>query len=111
MTASAHRSMSSSLPVEVGAAIITELGGWVMQPEESTRVVFYTGEYVVRGAVALLPGSRLTDFIRNADDFIAVTDATVTTREGNELLRTPFISLRRDSIVLAVPAELVQAPD
>ena len=72
--------------------------------EQMTEVVFYTKRHVVRGWLSLVPGARLTDFMREADEFIAVSEALVSDRDGSPLFRTDFLDLRRDCIDIALPA-------
>ncbi|RLB49356.1 MAG: hypothetical protein DRI90_24600 [Deltaproteobacteria bacterium] len=66
--------------------------------EEMTQVVVRTSNHVIRGAVALIPGARLTDYLRNADLFIAVVDAVVEDQNGKELFRRRFVNVHRDQI-------------
>lgn len=82
----------------------------MVQPEETTRIVIYTDSYRIDGAITLLPGARLTDFIRNASDFIPVIDANVSDKQGNVLFTTPFLDVGRGYIELIVPAALVKKP-
>ena len=44
--------------------------------EETTKVVIYTDSYRIDGSIALIPGARLTDYVRSAQDFIAVAEQT-----------------------------------
>ena len=66
--------------------------------EEMTQVVVRTSNHVIRGAIALIPGARLTDYLRNADLFIAIVDAVVEDRDGNELFCRRFVNVHRDQI-------------
>ena len=45
--------------------------------EGKTKVTILTSTYRVKGYIDLLPGSRVTDFMAEARDFIAVTNAEV----------------------------------
>lgn len=71
---------------------------------QTSAVVFHTAQYVIEGSIALMPGARLTDYIRDSVDFIAVTEARVSGHDGVERFRVPFLDLRRDAIDLAYPA-------
>lgn len=82
----------------------------MVSPDETTRIVIYTDSYRIDGAITLLPGARLTDFIRNASDFIPVIDATIWDKKGAMLFKTPFLDVGRGYIELIVPAALVQPP-
>jgi hypothetical protein len=68
-----------------------------------SAVVLHTAHYVIEGKIALVPGARLTDFIREDSDFIAVTDVTVRSHDGNAEFSVPFLDLRRNSIEIAYP--------
>lgn len=74
-----------------------------MEPEDTTEVVLYTPHFIIEGRIALVPGARLTDFIREANEFIAVTQVTVKGHDGSERFTVPFLDLRRDSIEIAYP--------
>ena len=45
--------------------------------ENKTKVTILTGTYRVKGLIELLPGARVTDFMTEAKEFIAVTHAEV----------------------------------
>ena len=45
--------------------------------EPKTRVTILTSSYRVRGYIDLVPGARVTDYMAEAKDFIAVTNAEV----------------------------------
>ncbi len=71
--------------------------------ETRTKVTILTGTYRITGYIDLLPGARVTDYLTEAKDFIAVTDA-----EGGELgnrhvLNAPFINVSRDHIQIVTP--------
>ena len=74
--------------------------------DDRTQVVLFTSHYVIHGWIALLPGARLTDFVREAESFIAVTDCVVLGHDGVERFRTDFLDVRRDAIEMAVPSTL-----
>ena len=74
--------------------------------ENRTRVTLLTSQYRIRGYVDVLPGARVTDFIVEAKDFIAVTDAEVYEPQlgGRQVLAAPFIDVHRDHIQVLAPA-------
>ena len=76
--------------------------------DETTTVVIYTGTFRVEGRIALVPGARLTDFIRGAPEFVAISEAVVFDRAGKRLFASGFIDVGREFIELIVPAELVK---
>lgn len=72
---------------------------------DKSEVIIFTDNYRVRGKVALVPGARLTDYMVEANLFIAVTEVEVTDRENRFILKTPFLNIHRDHIELILPAE------
>lgn len=70
-----------------------------------TRVTILTGTYRICGYVDLLPGARLTDFMTEAKDFIALTDAEVwePTLGGRQVFSAPFLNVQRDHIQIIAP--------
>lgn len=76
-------------------------------PDDSTktRVTILTGTYRIRGYVDLLPNARLTDYMTEAKDFIALTDVEVwePTLGGRQVFAAPFLNLRRDHIQIIAP--------
>ena len=78
-----------------------------MQTEEEgkTRVTILTSSYRVKGYIDLLPGSRVTDFMAEARDFIAVTSAEVWELQpgGRQVASAPFINVSREHIEIIFP--------
>ena len=73
--------------------------------ETRTKVTIFTGSYRIKGYIDLLPGSRVTDYMTEAKDFIAVTDAEVWELEvgGRQLLSAPFLNVSREHIQVIAP--------
>jgi hypothetical protein len=78
---------------------------------DKTEVIVCTKDFRVYGKVALVPGARLTDYIVEANQFIAVTDVEVKDAQGNLILHTPFLDINRDHIVFILPAEFAKLAD
>jgi hypothetical protein len=76
--------------------------------DETTAVVIYTETLRIEGRIALVPGARLTDFIRGAPEFIAISSAVVFDRDAKRLFSAEFIDVGRDVIELIVPADSVK---
>ena len=70
-----------------------------------TKVVILTNQYRIKGSIDVLPGARVTDYIVEAKDFIAVTDAEVFEPHlgGRQVLTAPFIDVNRDHIQVLAP--------
>jgi len=74
--------------------------------EETSPVVFLTSNYKIKGNIGLIPGVRLTDYMNETKDFIAVTDAQVFDRSsGEELLNSGFVNVQRDHIEVVMPGK------
>jgi len=73
--------------------------------EEKTKVTILTSTYRIKGHIELLPGSRVTDYMAEARDFIAVTNAEVWELPvgGRQVLSAPFINVSRDHIEVILP--------
>ena len=71
--------------------------------ETRTKVVILTGTYRIKGYIDLVPGARVTDYMVEAKDFIAVTDAEVWELEGRQVFVAPFINVSREHIEVVAP--------
>lgn len=72
---------------------------------QGTKVVILTGTYRIKGYIDLLPGARVTDFMQEARDFIAVTEAEVwePVIGGRQLVAASFINVSREHIEVILP--------
>lgn len=68
-------------------------------------VIILTDAFRIEGRIHLLSGVRMTDYMNESKAFMAVIDATVATLEGREVLKTPFLNIRREAIQAISPAE------
>lgn len=73
--------------------------------EGKTRVMILTETYRIKGYIDLLPGARVTDFMQESRDFLAVMDAEIREAEvaGREVLVAPFIDVNRNHIQVIAP--------
>jgi hypothetical protein len=69
------------------------------------QVRIWTSNYIVLGEIDTLKDERLTDYIRDRKDFIAVTQARVLDHIGKELFRTPFLNVASRHIEIIMPGE------
>lgn len=72
---------------------------------EKTKVTILTGTYRVKGYIDLLPGARVTDYLEESKDFIAVTDAEVWDLGSRHVLNAPFVNVSRDHIQIVTPGD------
>ncbi len=68
-----------------------------------TRVTILTGTYRIKGYIDLLPGARVTDYMAEAKEFIAVTDAEVWEVIGRQVFTAPFLNVNRSHIQIIAP--------
>lgn len=73
--------------------------------EDKTKVTILTGTYRVKGYINLYPSARLTDYLVESKDFIAVTDAEVWELGNRHVLNAPFINVTRDHIQIVMPGD------
>ena len=73
--------------------------------EDRKKVTILTGAYRVKGYIHLFPNSRVTDYMNESKDFIAVTAAEVWEVEGRQVLATPFINVNRSQIQIVTPED------
>lgn len=73
--------------------------------ETGTKVTIFTNAYRIKGYIDLIPGARVTDFMTEAKEFIAVTHAEVWELEvgGRQLLSAPFLNVSRDHVQIIAP--------
>ena len=73
--------------------------------EPKTKVTILTSAYRVKGYIDLLPGARVTDFMSEARDFIAVTSAEVWELQpgGRQVASAPFMNVGRSHIQIIYP--------
>jgi hypothetical protein len=73
--------------------------------EPKTKVTILTSTYRIKGYIDLLPGARITDYMAEARDFIAVTNAEVWELQvaGRQVLSAPFINVSREHIEIILP--------
>lgn len=70
-----------------------------------TQVVILTGHYEIHGKIAHFSDARLTDYMNEANAFIAVTDAVVLNYEGRQMAAAPFLNVGRDRIEMIIPVK------
>lgn len=75
--------------------------------QDSTEVLILTSTFSIQGRIGLLPGVRLTDYIRQSGDFIAVSNATVAELKGKELFQSAFLDISKNHIEIISPMKMV----
>ncbi len=75
------------------------------QSDNRTKVTILTSSFRIKGYIELLPGARITDYMREAREFIAVTDAEVwdLALGGRQLVAAAFLDVSRQHIQVITP--------
>ena len=74
-----------------------------MPDPNKTKVTILTGTYRVKGYIDLVPGARVTDYMVEAKDFIAVTDAEVWEIGDRKIMSAAFLNVSRHHIQIVTP--------
>lgn len=72
------------------------------------NVTIQTTNQLIRGKVHIRPEDRVKDELNRKDLFIAVTDATVYSLEGNALYYSGFLSVNTEQVIWLMPDEEVK---
>ncbi len=72
-----------------------------------TQVIILTKEFRIEGEIDLLPGARLTDFMNETNNFMAVTSAMIVDHDGKEILKGKFVNVLVRNIEIILPVEEV----
>jgi len=73
------------------------------QETGKTRVTILTDSFRIKGEIDLVQGARVTDYIMDAKEFFAVTNAEVWDLEGRKIYAAPFVDVCRDRVVIIAP--------
>ena len=73
------------------------------ETSEKTKVIILTRSYRIKGHIHLQPGARVTDYMIDSKDFMALTDVEVWELAGRLVMQSPFINVSRDHIEVVAP--------
>jgi hypothetical protein len=68
-----------------------------------TKVVILTRSYRIKGHIHLLPGARVTDYMIDSKDFMALTEVEIWDLDGRLVMSSPFVDISRDHIEIVAP--------
>ena len=74
-----------------------------MPDPNKTKVTILTGTYRIKGYIELMPGARVTDFMVEAKDFIAVTEAEIWELGDRKIMNAPFLNVSRHHVQIIMP--------
>lgn len=78
-----------------------------MNDVSKTKVIILTGHYRILGHISVLPEARVTDYICESKEFIAVTDAEVWDHDERKVSSSSFMNVNRDHIEIIMPEDAV----
>lgn len=76
--------------------------------KKPVNVTIQTTTHLIRGKVHIRPEDRVKDELNRKDLFIAVTDATVFSSDGQALHHSRFLSVNTGQIIWLMPDEEVK---
>lgn len=68
-----------------------------------TKVVILTRTYRIKGYIHMQSGARVTDYMIDSKDFMALTEVEVWDLGGRLILTAPFVNVSRDHIEIVTP--------
>ena len=74
---------------------------------QKTRVIILTGHYRITGFISVQPEARVTDYICESREFIAVTEAEVWDHDQRKVAVSRFLNLNREHIEMIMPEESI----
>lgn len=74
-------------------------------PKDTIWATIQTNTHRIQGLIFVRPERRLKDEINDAEEFIAVRDATITSPEGGDMYRCNFMLVNRNYIVWMIPMD------
>ena len=78
-----------------------------MNADAKTRILILMKDFRITGSIDLLPGVRISDYLLECRDFMAITDAEVWNLEGRKILASSFLDVNREHIDLIMPEDSV----
>ncbi len=68
-----------------------------------TKVIILTRSFRIKGYIHLHPGARVTDFMIESKDFLALTNVEVWDLAGRQIMTSPFVNVSRDHVEIITP--------
>lgn len=65
--------------------------------------IIQTTTHRMRGQLHIRRDQRVKDELDHAENFLALTDVSVLSADGNVLFEAPFVAVRREHIVWVIP--------
>ena len=73
------------------------------EEDAKTKVIILTSSYRIKGKIQLQPGARVTDFMIDSKNFLAVTNVEIWGHDSRLIMSSPFINVSRDHIEVITP--------
>ena len=80
-----------------------------MDDEGKQKIRIFTRQFEIVGDLHIYAGVRLTDFMNESKDFIAVTDVEVRRPADGTLISAKFLNVRKEEIEIILPEELIDS--
>ncbi len=74
---------------------------------EKQRVLIFTRQFEITGNLHILYGVRLTDYMNESKEFIALTDVEVKRPDSEAVVSSSFLNINKADIEIIMPAHLV----
>lgn len=72
------------------------------------KIIIFTRQFEISGNLHLYDGVRQTDFMNESKDFISLTDVEVRRQNGETILESSFLNVRKDQIEIIMPVLLTK---
>ncbi|HSL31239.1 MAG TPA: hypothetical protein VK900_18700 [Anaerolineales bacterium] len=69
----------------------------------SIQATVQTTTHLIRGSIHVRRDQRIKDELDLNENFLALTDVTVLTPDGQALFQAPFLAVRRSQIIWVLP--------
>jgi hypothetical protein len=72
--------------------------------KDAVEAIIMTTTHQIKGVIYIRPDQRMKDELDSNESFLAVTNATVYSEQGEIIQQSDFIAIQRAQIVWVIPA-------
>lgn len=80
-----------------------------MDDKEKQKFRIFTRQFDIVGYLHIYSGVRLTDYMNESKEFIAVTDAEIRRPADGTFMNAEFLTVRKDEIEIILPEEAIDS--
>lgn len=73
------------------------------ETDSKTKVTVLTSTYKIKGTIELIHGARMTDYMAESREFIAMTDVQIWELGDRHVMNTPLINVSRQHVQIITP--------